>query len=119
MLLELSVRRRLGAFMLDAELVCERGPLVIIGPSGAGKSATLRMIAGVLSPDDGRIAVNGRALFDCERNLDLAAQLRRVGYVPQEYALFPHLSAEANVGFGLRGLGPDDRRVRVQEMIAL
>jgi molybdate transport system ATP-binding protein len=118
-LLELAVRRRLGDFVLDAELACERGPLVIIGPSGAGKSATLRMIAGVLKPDDGRIAVNERVLFDCERSIDVAAQLRRVGYVPQEYALFPHLSAEANVGFGLRGLAREERRARVQEMITL
>lgn len=118
-LLELAVRCRLGEFVLDAELACENGPLVIIGPSGAGKSATLRAIAGVLRPDSGRIAVNGRVLFDGERGVDVPAQLRQVGYVPQEYALFPHLSSEANVGFGLRGLSGDERRARVREMIAL
>jgi molybdate transport system ATP-binding protein len=119
MLLDMVVRCRLGAFLLDVELACERGPLVIIGPSGAGKSATLRMIAGVLSPDAGRIAVSGRVLFDAEGGVNVAAQLRRLGYVPQEYALFPHLSAEANIGFGLRGLGGDERRARAREMLAL
>jgi molybdenum ABC transporter ATP-binding protein len=119
MLLDLAVRCRLGEFLLDAELACERGPLVIIGPSGAGKSATLRAIAGVMRPDAGRIVVNGRVLFDVERGVDVAAQLRRVGYVPQEYALFPHLSAEANVGFGLRGVRGEEKRSRVREMIAL
>ena len=119
MLLDVAARCRLGDLVLDAELACERGPLVIIGPSGAGKSATLRMIAGVLTPDDGRIVVNERVLFDSQSGVDVASQLRRVGYVPQEYALFPHLSAEANVGFGLRGLSRDEARARVREMLAL
>jgi len=119
MLLDLAVRCRLGDFALDAELACERGPLVIIGPSGAGKSATLRAIAGVLTPESGRIAVNERVLFDSQSGVDVASQLRRVGYVPQEYALFPHLSAEANVGFGLRGLARDEARARVRELLAL
>ena len=119
MLLDMAVSCRLGQFVLDAELSCERGPLVIIGPSGAGKSATLRMIAGVLRPEAGRIAVNDRLLFDAEQGVDVAPQLRRVGYVPQEYALFAHLSAEGNIGFGLRGLSREERRDRVAQMIAL
>jgi molybdate transport system ATP-binding protein len=118
-LLEMAVRRRLGEFTLDAELVCARGPLVVIGPSGAGKSAALRVIAGVLRPDAGRIAVNGRLLLDTERGIDVPSQSRRVGYVPQDYALFPHLSVEANIGFGLRSLGREERRRRVAEMLAL
>jgi molybdate transport system ATP-binding protein len=118
-LLEMAVRHRLGEFALDAELVCARGPLVIIGPSGAGKSAALRAIAGVLRPDAGRIAVNGRLLLDVERGIDVPPQSRRVGYVPQDYALFPHLSVEGNIGFGLRSLGLGERRRRVAEMLAL
>jgi molybdate transport system ATP-binding protein len=92
---------------------------VIIGPSGAGKSATLRAITGVLQPDSGRVVVDDRTLFDSEGGVDVAPQLRRVGYVPQEYALFPHLSAEANIGFGLRGVRSEERRVRVRELLAL
>jgi molybdate transport system ATP-binding protein len=118
-LLELSVRRRLGDFSLDAEVACERGPLVIIGPSGAGKSLALRMIAGVVRPDAGRIAVNDRVLFDSAAGVDVPAQLRRVGYVPQEYALFSHLTAEGNIAFGLRGLSGPQRKARVREMLAL
>jgi molybdate transport system ATP-binding protein len=118
-LLEMAVHHRLGEFTLEAELVCARGPLVIIGPSGAGKSAVLRAIAGVLRPDGGRIAVNGRVLLDTERGIDVPPQSRRVGYVPQDYALFPHLSVEGNIGFGLRGLAHEERRRRVAEMLAL
>jgi molybdenum ABC transporter ATP-binding protein len=118
-LLEMAVCHRLGEFTLDAELVCARGPLAIIGPSGAGKSAVLRAIAGVLRPDGGRIAVNGRVLLETERGIDLPPQLRRLGYVPQDYALFPHLSVEGNIGFGLRGLGHEARRRRIAEMVAL
>ncbi|MDP9180982.1 MAG: ABC transporter ATP-binding protein [Chloroflexota bacterium] len=118
-LLEMAVRCRLGEFTLDAELVCARGPLVIIGPSGAGKSAALRAIAGVLRPDAGRIAVNGRLLLDTDRGIDVPPQSRGVGYVPQDYALFPHLSVEGNIGFGLRSLGREERRRRVDEMVAL
>jgi molybdate transport system ATP-binding protein len=118
-LLELAVRHQLGDFTIDARLVSQHGPLVIIGPSGAGKSATLRAIAGVLRPDAGRIAVNGRLLLDTDRGVDVPPQLRRIGYVPQDYGLFPHLSAEANIGFGLRSLGRDERRRRIDEMIAL
>ncbi|MEO8457971.1 MAG: ABC transporter ATP-binding protein, partial [Chloroflexota bacterium] len=117
--LDLAISVRLGDFAIDAEILCERGPLVIIGPSGAGKSATLRAIAGLLRPSGGRIAVNDRILFDSERGVDVPPQSRRVGYVPQEYALFPHLSAEGNVGFGLRGLAGEEKRRRVGEMLAL
>ena len=88
-LLELAVRHRLGDFALDAHLLSARGPLVIIGPSGAGKSATLRAIAGVLRPECGRIAINGRLLLDTESGVDVPPQLRRVGYVPQDYAPLP------------------------------
>jgi molybdopterin-binding protein len=118
-LLEMALRCRLSEFTLDAELVCARGPLVIIGPSGAGKSAALRAIAGVLRPDGGRIVVNGRVLLDMERGVDVSPQSRLVGYVPQDYALFTHLSVEGNIGFGLRALGHEERRRRVAEMLAL
>jgi molybdate transport system ATP-binding protein len=118
-LLEMAVHCRLGEFALDAGISCERGPLVIIGPSGAGKTATLRAIAGLLRPETGRIAVNERTVFDSSAGIDLAPQDRRVGYVPQEYALFPHLSAEGNIAFGLRDLSRDERRQRVREMLEL
>jgi molybdate transport system ATP-binding protein len=80
---------------------------------------TLRAVAGAIRPDDGRIVVDGRTLFDAARGIDLAPQARRVGYVPQQYALFPHLDVVGNVGFGLKDRrGPDARR-RIAELLEL
>src|SRR5205807_696295 len=69
---------------------------------GSGKTLTLRSVAGALQPDDGRIVVDGEVLYDRAHGIDLPPQRRGVGYVPQEYALFPHLDVAGNVGFGLR-----------------
>jgi molybdenum ABC transporter ATP-binding protein len=118
-LLEMAISHRAGDFALDVELVAPRGPLVIIGPSGAGKTLTLRAIAGIVRPRAGRIALNGRLLFDSEAGVSLPAQARRVGYVPQEYALFPHLSVEGNISFGLRGTAGEEKRGRVEDLLTL
>jgi molybdenum ABC transporter ATP-binding protein len=118
-LLEMAISHRVGDLALEAELVAPRGPLVIIGPSGAGKTVTLRAIAGIVRPRSGRIVLDGRVLFDSGAGVLLPAQSRRVGYVPQEYALFPHLSVEGNISFGLRGLNGGEKRRRVDELIAL
>jgi molybdate transport system ATP-binding protein len=75
---------------------------VLYGPSGAGKSLTLRAIAGLLKPDRGHIVVNGRSLFDAARPLNLPTQYRKVGYLFQDYALFPHLTVAQNVAFGVQ-----------------
>ncbi len=118
-MLDVDVRRRLEGFELDARFRAEDEITVLFGPSGAGKSLTLQCIAGIVRPNVGRIVADGHTLFDSERRLDLPPQARRVGYVPQSYALFPHLSVEENVGYGLRGLTRDERTRRVHEMIEL
>jgi molybdate transport system ATP-binding protein len=117
-LLDLTLGHRLGDFSLDVTLMAESGPLVIIGPSGAGKTLILRSIAGIIRPDRGHIAVHGRTLFDSDSGVNVAAQDRRVGYVPQEYALFPHLTVAANLGYGLRGSSAEKKR-RVAETLEL
>jgi molybdate transport system ATP-binding protein len=117
-LLELDITLTLGEFTLEAELTAEEGPLVIIGPSGAGKTLILRQVAGILRPDRGRIVANGRVLFDSEQRIDTPAQERNVGYVPQEYALFPHLTVAENIRYGLRGKGAA-ARARTAEMLDL
>lgn len=117
-MLEARIRLRLGAFELDAEFHAEPGITALRGPSGAGKSLTLRAIAGVVRPDAGRIAFDGREFMDDARGTYLPPQLRGVGYVPQHYALFPHMTVEGNVGAGLFGLGAEERRERVRELIA-
>ena len=105
-MLEVSLGFRRGAFNLEAEFrVAERETLVLAGESGAGKSTLLHLLAGLLHPDRGRISVDGAAWFDANTALHRPAHVRPVGYVAQDYALFPHLSARENVAFGLRALG--------------
>jgi molybdate transport system ATP-binding protein len=100
--LSLDLTRALRSFGL--ELALEVGPetVALVGPSGAGKSSVLRAVAGLLRPDRGRVALDGRTWFDSERGIDLPPERRSVGLVFQEYALFPHLTVRANVAFGGR-----------------
>ena len=118
-MLDIRVRRRWPGFELDVGLRAGQEMTVLFGPSGSGKSLTLQCIAGIVRPDEGRIVVDGRTLFDSARNVDLPPQARRVGYVPQHYALFPHLTVERNIAYGLRDLTPTQRSARVGEMVAL
>jgi molybdate transport system ATP-binding protein len=94
------LRHDASRFDLDVRFVSDAPRLVLHGPSGAGKTQTLRLIAGIARPDRGRIAVAGRVLFDSDARLSLSAQQRRLAYVFQDYALFPHLSVVQNIAFG-------------------
>jgi molybdate transport system ATP-binding protein len=89
-------------FRLDVKFSCTDDLCVIFGPSGAGKSLTLRAIAGLEKPDYGRIVVGDKVLFDSMAGINLRASDRAVGYLFQDYALFPHLNVEENVGFGVK-----------------
>jgi molybdate transport system ATP-binding protein len=93
--------------------------LVLFGPSGAGKTTILRAIAGLLRPDRGRIACDGHDWFDAAADRFVPPQERRVGYVAQDTALFPHLTVRANIEYGLRTVPPDGRRQRAGELIQL
>jgi molybdate transport system ATP-binding protein len=107
--LRVEARTRLGA--LDLDLTVEVAPgecLAVAGPSGAGKTSLLRVAAGLLRPDHGLVEASGETWLDTRRGLDLPPERRRCGYLFQEYALFPHLSAWQNVAYPLRG--PDRRR---------
>jgi molybdate transport system ATP-binding protein len=88
-------------FALDVRFTSAAQRVVLYGPSGAGKSQTLRMIAGVSAPDAGRVAVAGRVLCDTNASLSLSPQQRRLAYVFQDYALFPHLTVRQNIAFAL------------------
>ncbi len=116
--LEVRVRRQLPGFALDVAFAVPGGVAAIVGPSGAGKTLTLRAVAGLLRPDAGRIACGGRALYDRDASVDLPARARRVGYVFQQYALFPHLTVGANVAYGLGGPRAA-RAARAAELLAL
>jgi molybdate transport system ATP-binding protein len=101
--IEVDIRKTLRsgsqAFQLDVAFVCVDDLNVIFGASGAGKSVTLKAIAGLEHPDEGRIAVDGRVLFDSAAGVNVPTRDRNVGYLFQDYALFPHLSVEENVAF--------------------
>jgi molybdate transport system ATP-binding protein len=115
--LEVRLVKRLPDFTLDVEWVADGGVAALFGPSGAGKTLTLQCMAGLLRPDTGRIVVDGRVLFDGASGAEVPPQARRVGYVFQGYALFPHLTVAENVGFGLRSRGAAERTRRVAEVI--
>ncbi|WP_251864571.1 ATP-binding cassette domain-containing protein [Achromobacter sp. Marseille-Q4962] len=97
--LMLSGERR---FELDVAFEARASRVALFGPSGAGKSLTLRAVAGLLRPDAGRIAVGNRVLYDSAAGICLPSQARRVAYLFQDYALFPHLTVAQNIAFGLR-----------------
>lgn len=105
--LQLSIAVRLRSFGLELELGIDRRTVALVGPSGAGKSTVLRCVAGLVRPDRGRITLGEQAWFDSERRTDLPPEDRSVGYVFQDYALFPHLSVEGNVAFGGKARVPE------------
>jgi molybdate transport system ATP-binding protein len=98
--LELDLTLALRSYTLALELSLGDETLALVGPSGAGKTTVVRAIAGLVRPDAGRIALDGRAWFDSKAGVDLAPEERSVGLVFQEYALFPHMSVRANVSYG-------------------
>jgi molybdate transport system ATP-binding protein len=115
--LEVTVRTRLPGFALDVAWTAGDGVVVLFGPSGAGKSLTLQCLAGLVRPDAGRIVVNGRTFFDGAAGVHLPPQARRLGYVFQGYALFPHLTVAENLAFGLRHRPRADRRARAAAVL--
>ena len=122
MSVDISFRRVLAdterRFALDVAFRSSSRRVVLYGPSGSGKSLTLRAIAGLLTPDEGRIAVDQHVLFDKALGVNLAPQQRKVGYLFQDYALFPHLSVAQNVAFGMRTGILNPRKSAVPEAAA-
>ena len=100
-MLKVNVQHQLGAFSLAINFQVPLGLIVLLGSSGAGKSLTLRSIAGLLHPQHGHIAVNELVLFDGATGINMPTQVRHIGYVPQHYALFPHLTVAENIRFAL------------------
>jgi molybdate transport system ATP-binding protein len=119
--LEVRIRKRFqnpeGSFILNVHFRALPGFTILFGASGAGKTTVLDCIAGLTDPDEGRIAVGGEVLYDSEKKRNLAAWKRRIGYVHQDLALFPHLTAGENVAYGLHALSAAERRQRSREML--
>lgn len=102
MALEVDIRKKFSGFTLDVSFRSEGGCMGILGASGCGKSMTLKCIAGIEKPDEGRIVLDGKVLFDSEKRIDLKPQRRNVGYLFQNYALFPNMTVEENIGIGMK-----------------
>ena len=110
---------RVGSFELEVDWSIDPGEvLVLFGPSGAGKTTTLRAIAGLLRPRRGHIEIRGRAVYDGASRLWIPAHKRRVGYLTQQYHLFPHLTVAKNIAYGLRELPSVVARERVGELVS-
>jgi molybdate transport system ATP-binding protein len=105
-----------AAFELDLD---PAGTLVLFGPSGSGKTTVLRCLAGLEHPDEGRITAGDEVWFDRSARVDLAPQRRRIGYLPQGFALFPHLDVRANIAYGIDGGSRVERNTRVDELVGL
>jgi len=117
--LEVDIRRQIGDFQLDVAFTAASETVVLFGHSGSGKSMTLASIAGLVRPDAGSIRIGERTVFDTPRGIDLPPQHRNVGYVVQQLALFPHLTAAQNIAYGLAGRPREEQRARVAELVVL
>lgn len=101
-MLQVTMKKKLADFTLDIQFTVESNILVLFGHSGAGKTTILRAIAGLLRPDSGTIIHNERILFSSESRVFVPPQLRRVGYMFQEFALFPHMDVKRNIWYGVK-----------------
>lgn len=113
-MLEVKIKKQLGQFLLDVDFTAQQGVTGLLGASGCGKSMTLKCIAGIVRPDEGRIVLDDQVLFDSQRHINLPPQQRRVGYLFQNYALFPNMTVVDNIAAGVRS---HKKQEKVEEMI--
>ena len=116
MSIKVQIQRKLDSFLLDISFQSECRRIGILGASGCGKSMTLKSIAGIETPDQGHIEAEARTLFDRADRINLKPQKRNVGYLFQNYALFPTMTVEKNIAAGLKG-SRQENEVRVREMV--
>lgn len=116
-MLYVNIRKRLSAYDLDINIETDDGILGVFGASGAGKSMTLKCIAGIEKPDNGVISLNGRVLFDSDKHIDIRPQDRGVGYLFQNYALFPNMTVKGNIIAGLHRLPRKERAEKADELM--
>ena len=116
-MLEVQIYKKLAEFDLDVSFQVNDNILGLMGASGSGKSMTLKCIAGIETPDQGRIVLNGRVLFDSEKKINVPIQKRNVGYMFQSYALFPNMNVYENISVGLRARKVKDVDIVVQKVM--
>ena len=117
MALQMDIDKSYGDFHLKVRIDSMSKRIGILGASGCGKSMTLKSLAGIETPDRGRISVEGKVVYDSARKINWRPQKRKIGYLFQNYALFPNMSVETNIGAGLKKWGKEEKRRRVAEMI--
>jgi molybdate transport system ATP-binding protein len=116
-MLEVKIKKALADFNIAVEFSVDNEILVILGPSGAGKTMTLKCIAGLIHPDEGFIKLNGKILFDSGKHINIPARQRKMGFLFQNYALFPHMTINENVAFGIRNLTRQEANERVSGLL--
>ena len=117
MTISVDIRKRMGDFLLDVNFETGNEVLALLGASGCGKSMTLKCLAGVLKPDEGRIVLDGRVLFDSRGGINLPPQERRVGLLFQNYALFPNMTVAGNILSVLKKERRDHRREKLSMLL--
>ncbi len=115
--LVVNIDKNFQSFQLNINFTADKNTLGLLGASGSGKSMTLRCIAGLEKPTHGCIILNERVLFDSQRKINIPSRQRRIGFLFQNYALFPHMTVAQNIGFGLQELPKNERRSQVQQYI--
>ncbi len=116
MFLDVDVKKSFTEFQCDIRFSTETRKCGVFGPSGSGKSTLMHMLAGLLKPDEGHIRLNGRTLFDHKSGINLAPDKRRVGVVFQHAHLFPHMSVEKNLFYGLNRIPPRERTIDPEQL---
>ncbi|QGG46777.1 sulfate/molybdate ABC transporter ATP-binding protein [Heliorestis convoluta] len=117
-MIQAHLKKRLPSFSLQLQFQIPQGAVLgLFGPSGCGKSITLRCLAGLVEPDEGSITMDDQVYFDSNKKISIAARKRKVGFLFQNYALFPHLTVEKNITFGLKHLPAQEQKKKAQYML--
>lgn len=119
MSLSVNIKKKMSDFTLDVSFEAENEFFAVLGESGCGKSLTLRCIAGIETPDEGRIVLNNRVLFDSKQKINLSPKKRKIGYLFQDYALFPNMTVEENIGIGVEKKKRKEETARFIKMFFL
>lgn len=114
-----DIQKKLNGFMLNVNFNSDGDATGLLGASGSGKSMTLRCIAGIETPDKGKIVLNDRVLFDSEKDINIPSRQRKVGFLFQNYALFPNMTVEENISFAIEKLPKEKRNIIVNEKIKM
>jgi len=119
MSLSFNLKKSFNGFTADAALSLGDELFVLFGPSGAGKSLILKMISGLVTPDEGTVSISGEIVFDSKGRVNIPIRQRRAGYLFQDYALFPHMTVAGNISYGMSRLERAEMEKRVRELLAL